>query len=147
MKRRRLLVVAGVLHARSEPVERGRDLVVVRSEHGLEDRQDVPQRLLRLAMPAASVEDRRQRTTVGRHLEVVRTDVHVAGFGHVPTMHHAGRGPVEVLATPSLDRFSTGLRDSGDASHRTEDQMALTARGLSALTLALAAAAPQKEES
>jgi hypothetical protein len=62
-------------------------------------------------------------------------------------MHHAGRGLVEVLATPSLDRFSTGLRDSGDASHRTEDQMALTARGLSALTLALAAAAPQKEES
>ena len=105
MKRRRLRVVAGVLHARREPVERGRDLVVVRSEDGLEGRQDVPQRLLRLAMLAASVEDRGQRTTVRRHLEVGRTDVHVAGFGHVPTMHHAGRDAVEA----SLHRASTAF--------------------------------------
>ena len=140
MERRRVGVVAGVLHARSEPVERGRDL----GSGPVRARSRGP-----TGRPAASavprdagrgVEDRGQRTTVRRRPRGRRTDVHVAGFGHVPTMHRAGRGPVEA----PLHRASTASRPAPARWRRKPPNGGPDgnqARARSSPTLALAAAA------
>ena len=66
---RRLLGLARALGDAGEAVQHAGDLVVVRPEHALVDRQRLPQRLRRLLVAAAGVEDGRHRDAIRRGLE------------------------------------------------------------------------------
>ena len=93
VERDRLGVVAAPLDHSGELVDRGRDLVVVAPENALEDRQNIAQRQLGLAMPTPRVQNRGQRDAVSRHLEPVGAELGL--LGHPRILQRAGREPVK----------------------------------------------------